>query len=248
MTSLSVDAMNGEADCYGLKAKDLQENIRITDGVISGTLKYIEGFSGFSSKPAQQSGNYLALSFASENAEKIETKVNNGDSGSYTDLTNDKFCVYRIKNPITQSIEVRLTNDGDVSRKTYGLQGLVLKKPTVGEAAFRGDKTDYGKYGNTENFYGDGFTVKWKGTKATVTGTLKHATSNGTEGNFYAFALIDEYTGKEITVTNTKVKTEKETDWVCSISEQIKSGGITVKYGNTLIAEFDFNGVELAEA
>lgn len=248
MISLSVDAMDGKTGCYGLTAEDLQDGIEVSGNAISGTLKYIEGFTGFSGDPAEQSGNFLALSLTSDDAEKIETKIINGDHDIYADCTDDRFCVYRIKDPSNQKIEVKLTKSEHTESRIYNLNGLILKKPTVGQAAFKADKNDYGKYWKSADF-SDDLKIAWTGTKAVVTGNLKWALSNGKNGNYYAFALADEYLGKNITVDNAgKLKTAKDTDWVCTIGANTKSAGLKVKYGNTLIADFDFSGVTLAES
>ena len=74
-------------------------------------MKYKDSYEDFSADPAQQQGNYLALSFDSEDADKIETKIISGDVQDYIDLTNDKYCVYRIKDT-NQKIEIKLTKEG----------------------------------------------------------------------------------------------------------------------------------------
>lgn len=73
--TLTVDANIGNADLLGKTAADLQENISISNGKVLGTSKYVEDYTGFSSKVSEQSGNYIALHFASEDGAEI--KVNN---------------------------------------------------------------------------------------------------------------------------------------------------------------------------
>lgn len=128
MISLSVKAEDGEAEHYGKTMDQLQESIRISGNRISGTLKYVSDFSEFSGDPGEQSGNFLALSFESDDAETIETKVINGDHPNYVDCTDDMFCIYRIKDPATQKIEVKVTKEGSSESRTYDLSGLECQK------------------------------------------------------------------------------------------------------------------------
>ena len=61
--SITVSPITGNDDLLGKKAADLQSNIVIDDNAmtISGTLKHVTGYTGFSSKVEEQSGNYIAL-------------------------------------------------------------------------------------------------------------------------------------------------------------------------------------------
>ena len=124
MISLTVKADDGETERYGLKVSKLQDGITITNDAISGTLKKVSEYPGFGDEEAMQEGHYLALDFASENADKIVTKVIGG-SEKETDLTKDKYCVYRIKEK-TQKIEVKATKGDEFTIRTYGLTGLEL--------------------------------------------------------------------------------------------------------------------------
>lgn len=71
----TVDAnVEDSVDLLGKKASDLQENVEVVDGVISGTLHYVTGYTGFSGKASEQEGHYLVLHYAYEGADSI--KVN----------------------------------------------------------------------------------------------------------------------------------------------------------------------------
>jgi len=67
LTGLSVDtdSLTGK-DLLGKSVGDLQSDITIEDGVISGTSTYVTGYEGFSGDVSEQSGNYLALHVASD--------------------------------------------------------------------------------------------------------------------------------------------------------------------------------------
>lgn len=107
-----------------MSVSELQEEIVITDDAISGKLKNVLSYPGFGDKDSAQPGHYLALSFESDNSDKITTRVVGG-SRKVTDCTADKFCVYRIKNN-TQKIEVKATKGDETITKTYALTDLQL--------------------------------------------------------------------------------------------------------------------------
>ena len=112
---------------FGKFVKDLQTNVVVIDDKITGTLKHVTGYTGFSSILSDQEGNYLAL--------KIETKpvvsdfkveLVGGTKGPVA-LDDDMNIVLLIKNKDTQSIKVTATNNEEVSTKTYNLSGLNLE-------------------------------------------------------------------------------------------------------------------------
>lgn len=55
-----VEVYDGNADLFGKTAEDLQD-IELVDGCIVGTLNYISDYTGFSSKPEEQHGHYIAV-------------------------------------------------------------------------------------------------------------------------------------------------------------------------------------------
>lgn len=106
-----------------MKVSKLQQDISIGSGTVSGRLKQVDDFSAAFGE-AEKSGHFLALSFDTQ-AEKLTTKVIGG-SGKETDLTQDRFCVYRITST-SQKIELKATKGRDTTTKTYTLTGLVLE-------------------------------------------------------------------------------------------------------------------------
>ena len=61
--TVSVEVVPGSENLFGKDVSELQENIKIRDNVVSGTLKYVKGYNDFSTVEEEQSGNYLALKF-----------------------------------------------------------------------------------------------------------------------------------------------------------------------------------------
>ena len=126
---MSVKAIDGQTIKYGKQVSELQENIVINDNSISGTLKNVASYPQFGDEEAYSSSHYLALSFESKNANVVKTRITNGTSG-WVDITEDMFCVYRIKDNAIQKIEIVATRDGEVVTKTFSLTELILEDPS----------------------------------------------------------------------------------------------------------------------
>lgn len=128
--TITVAPITGADDLLGKKAADLQSNIVVDDKAmnISGTLKHVTGYTGFSSKVDEQSGNYIALNVdpASGFPETMTVEVKNGTSGPTKLTAADHQVVLKIKDAATQGIIVKATNNGNEVTKEYKLTGLTL--------------------------------------------------------------------------------------------------------------------------
>lgn len=124
--------MDGETDAYGKTGNDLQTNVNVSRTAVTGTLKYVTGYTGFNSAEAiEQEGNYLALDFSTDmDAEgaTVTVELVNGTKGE-VQLTypSDMFCVFRVTDKNTQNIRVKATKDGATSTRELDLSGLVLQ-------------------------------------------------------------------------------------------------------------------------
>ena len=99
----------------------------ISDGVISGTLNYVTGFTDFSEETEEQSGNYLVLKCTTQDAtDTITVELIGGSTGRPVTLDADRNIVIRITNTATQSIKVVATNVLKRAEKTFTLTGLTL--------------------------------------------------------------------------------------------------------------------------
>ena len=129
--SITVSPITGNDDLLGKKAADLQSNIVIDNKTmtVSGTLKHVTGYTGFSSKVEEQSGNYIALNIdpASGFPETMTVEVKNGTSGPSKLTSADHQVVLKIKDAATQGIIVKATNNGAEVTKEYKLTGLTLQ-------------------------------------------------------------------------------------------------------------------------
>lgn len=107
----------------------LQSNIVVNGPDITGTVKYVTGYTGFSGDPAKQSGNYLALSFDTDpTADKITVEfVNDLDKKGAQVLDSDKDVVFRISDKELQYIEVKAYKGGEVVTRVLHLDKLTLE-------------------------------------------------------------------------------------------------------------------------
>lgn len=121
-----VTAVTGDVDLLGLTPDDLQENIEISDGAISGTLKYVTDYTGFSGDVAEQSGNYLAIKVTAVEDATITVELINGTVGHPVTLDSDGMIVLKIADVDTQSIEVIATKGNISEKQSFTISGLTL--------------------------------------------------------------------------------------------------------------------------
>lgn len=127
-----VEPVAGTETKYGKKVSDLQDDVVInTNKRITGTLYYVDGYTDFSSVVGEQSGHYLALDFADNwlgdtDPTTFTVELKGGTKGPVTLTEGDAFCVFRVTNPNTQSIEVVSTDSTGTTKVTYSLKGLTL--------------------------------------------------------------------------------------------------------------------------
>lgn len=113
----------------GKVVADLQENISISDTAITGTLHYVEGYTGFSGDPAEQEGNYLAFHCSTyPEADSITVELVNGVVGHPVTLDSDGLIIIRITDKDEQYIEVVATKGGEKIKRTLYLSGLTLEE------------------------------------------------------------------------------------------------------------------------
>lgn len=132
--TILVEPLAGTETKYGKKVSDLQDDVVInTNRKIDGTLHYVTGYTEFnSSDVTEQEGNYLALDFADNwlgdtDPTTFTVELKGGTKGPVTLTELDAFCVFRVTNPNTQSIEVVSTDSTGTTKVRYSLKGLTLE-------------------------------------------------------------------------------------------------------------------------
>ena len=121
-----TSAESADATLLGKKVSDLQSNVVVGEDSISGSLKHVTGYTGFSSKTSEQEGHYLALKFDVTPADAVTTvELVGGTKGPVT-LDADQNIVLLVKSN-TQSVKVISTKGGFSITKIYDLTGLTLE-------------------------------------------------------------------------------------------------------------------------
>lgn len=105
----------------------MQTGIAVGTNRITGTLKHVTGYTGFSSNVDEQEGNYIALKFEPvPDDTTVTVELVGGTVGHPVTLDSDMNIVIRITNKDTQTIKVVTTKTGYIGvTKTYSLTGLV---------------------------------------------------------------------------------------------------------------------------
>ena len=128
LAGLVVDAAIGASvDLLGKYVGDLEEDIVVSNGSISGTLKYVTEYTGFSGDPEEQEGNYLALYYRVPDVEGVTIKVTTNTST--VTLDPDGLHIIRIKSGVVgRKITVTASKEGYKSiKRVYALDNLVCE-------------------------------------------------------------------------------------------------------------------------
>lgn len=128
---VSVQAEKGTTEYLGVKASQMQSNIVVADGAITGTLKFIEG--GIApSGPLAGDGNFMFLKFADPNhADKVEVGLVPTAGTGFVELDPDMNAVFKVAGEIggvPQVLKVRTTLGSTVKVQTFDLSGLTLEQ------------------------------------------------------------------------------------------------------------------------
>ena len=100
----------------------------VGDDEITGTLKYVTGYTGFSSKPAEQKGNYIALKVNADEEAVVKVQLVGGKvTKDLMTLDEDRNFVFLISDKEKQSIKVVVESGGKTKETVYGLSGLTLE-------------------------------------------------------------------------------------------------------------------------
>lgn len=116
--------VDASEDLFGKTISDLQSNVIVLTNRIQGTLKYVDDYTGFSSKVEEQSGNYLVL----------HAKTNVPDATITVKVTNpvtldaDGIIVLRIADKDSQTVTVVASKEGyTTATKVFSLSSLTVE-------------------------------------------------------------------------------------------------------------------------
>lgn len=122
---------------FGKTVSSLQSNVNVSNNAITGDLAYVTDYTEFSSKVAEQQGNYLALKFDIDpDADSVKvglrptykTGVPVDDDSGLVEIKGDPDMngVFRIVDVDTQDFIVLSTKGTKTLRQTFDLSGLEL--------------------------------------------------------------------------------------------------------------------------
>ena len=120
VTDSSIDLLGKDCD-------DLQEDIAVADGAVTGSLKYVTGYTGWSGNPAEQEGNYLALKFENSTADEIWVGLDPSTHPEkpMTKLDPDGICIFRVTDNENQILKVDVITSGVHDGFSLDLSDLV---------------------------------------------------------------------------------------------------------------------------
>ena len=112
------------ATAYNKPVKELQENIRIIDNVVYGTLKHVDEYPGFSA--GDNTGNFLALKVDYPEDATVKVTVEGGATKDKEFSKGDHQLVVKVEDAKTQKIKLAITHKEKTGTITYDLSGLTL--------------------------------------------------------------------------------------------------------------------------
>ena len=128
--SPTVAPESGAATLFDTLVSDMQENVVVSDGAITGTLHFIEGGIA-SSGPLAGDGHFIALKFTDLDPDATSVKVGLEPSQEtgLVELINDpdKNGVFKVTDT-NQVFKVVSSNGTLITTDTYSLSGLVLEE------------------------------------------------------------------------------------------------------------------------
>ncbi len=113
-------------DLLGKVASDLQEDVSIARRKVSGTLHYLDDYTGFSGLPEEQEGNYVALQVVPPTDMTIGTDITVKINGK--PLDSDGIVIIRMNNKVGKKIIFSAGANGyDTVMFALDMSGLVFE-------------------------------------------------------------------------------------------------------------------------
>lgn len=93
---------------------------------LTGTLKYVDNYTGFSGDPELQEGNYLVFHAAVPNVEDVTITATMDNAST---LDEDGIGVFRVRDKSSQTLTIVASKEGfDSVTKVYSLSGLTCEE------------------------------------------------------------------------------------------------------------------------
>ena len=133
LSGLTVNAEADQSEVLGKLVSELQSDVTVSDTGITGTLAYVTDYTGFSSDPELQSGNFIALKISDVDPTAVSVKGGIVPSSIGADLVEmiddpDQNIVLRVTNKGTQKATfVQKDADGNELKQEFALSGLTLE-------------------------------------------------------------------------------------------------------------------------
>lgn len=125
---LEVTTYTGDADLLGKTVDDLQTDVTIESDSISGILKYVDNYTGFSGDPDLQYGNYLAIH---AEVPEVDGVTITAKFNTEAVLDADGICVVRVDDNEKKLIVTASKEGCEDVVKTFDLTDLVLEEELV---------------------------------------------------------------------------------------------------------------------
>lgn len=132
LMSLDVGVEKPEGDALGKTVSELQENIQIVGNKITGKLKKVTGFSGFSTSPDEQEGHYLVTSVYAPEGATVKFKIEGGKAAEKTLDPTDHQIIWKISST-SQKPTLTITYKNQTGTIAYDLSGLTLDSSISGK-------------------------------------------------------------------------------------------------------------------
>jgi hypothetical protein len=93
---------------------------------ITGTLKYVDDYTGFSGDPALQEGNFLVFHAAVPNVDDVTITATMDNTST---LDSDGIGVFRVRDKSSQTLTIVASKEGyDSVTKVFSLSGLTCEE------------------------------------------------------------------------------------------------------------------------
>lgn len=129
MTGISVEAEDADTEVFGTVVEDIQEDVVVENGRITGTLKYLD--SG-DIVDAWGEGNFLVLKFddIDENATSVKVGMEPSQGSGLVEIIDDpdKNGVFKVTDKDAQKFKYVVTSATDVITQTFDLSGLTCEE------------------------------------------------------------------------------------------------------------------------